>query len=340
VAITTRADDAILIEFAPDGSVEWERNYGSHAGPTRHSLCTAGDGYLIAILPDVWSDLNTLEFVLTHADGTLRSRDEWVDSPRRIFSVAETRDGSFILAGSVWTTPSNLDIFVARTEPGTMTEYWAKTDGTRNSDYIVQAIALDDDAVLFGVLDDPPETPLDRGDEFLMRMDPGGRERWIRNVSEFGYIYDMTPDGDAGLAVVAHHVDDGSKIARLNGSGAIVWEQSLSAESGVRGSPISIVAEANGFVVTGAVSSDDYPDSDILLATVDINGHGHAFPPHEPVCLDPVTPPPPSTVPGTQRSYSVAHNTGIGMEAIWALASDFVVAVGDSGYIALYDGSS
>jgi hypothetical protein len=210
--------------------------------------------------------------------------------------------------------------------------------GAQDYDHAVQVAALDNDAVLFGVMDNPPD-PILRGWEYLMRLDPDGNIVWTRDVSSLGYMYDLTPDGDGGLSVVAHHVDDGAKIARLNGSGAVRWERTL-ATGASRSGLLSIVEDNSGYVVTGTAVTGEYSDLDMLLARVDGNGNGHVFPSHEPECLDPVPPPPPSTVPGTQRSYSVTHETGLGMEAIWALSSSFVVAVGDSGYIALYDGSS
>jgi hypothetical protein len=300
-------------------------------------LCTAGDGFLITVLPDVFADLNTVEFILTNADGTLRSTTEWAESPRRVFSAAETEDGSFILAGSQWKTPSNLDIFVARTEPGSFTEDWAKITGTQNYDYARRAVALNNDAVLTGIMDDPPD-PLEDGYVYLMRLHPDGRKVWTRNISALGYISDMTQASGA-LAVAVNSPDEGAKIALLSGSGSVMWERTVGIGAD-RESVYSIVADTDGYVVTGTTQAESSTDLDLLLARTDLHGNGYSFPPHEPECIDSVTPPDPSDIVGTQRSYSMVYDTEIGMEAIWALSSDFVVAVGDSGCIAQFDGTS
>ncbi len=340
VAVTTREGDTFLIKFASDGSIAWERDYGSYsgAGPAWYSLCTAGNGYLLTVMPDVWADLNTIEFFFTYADGTVRTTAQWPSTPRRIFSAAETQDGSFILAGAQWKTPSNLDIFVARTEPGSVTEDWSILTGTQNHDHAWLTVALDDDAVLFGMMDDPPEPP-SAGYPFLMRLRSNGQKAWTRDISELGYVSGLTTMGD-DLALAANNgTNGGAKIARLTGRGTVVWERTVG--TGVdHESVLSIVADDEGFVVSGTTRPEISTDTDLLLASTDLDGSGYPFPPYEPECIDPVTPPDPSHVVGTQRSYSVVNNTGLGMEAIWALSSDFVIAVGDSGYITRFDGTS
>jgi hypothetical protein len=336
VAISRRDAEAILIKFASDGSVAWERNYGAHPGTTIYSLCTAGDGYLITILPDAFAELNTLEFIFTNVDGTLRSKDEWVSSPLRMYSSCETRDGSFVLAGSQWTTSSNLDIVVTRTKPGVIDEDWTQTIGGQDDDYAVRVVALDNDVVLFGILDDRgyPE----RGDYFLMRLRSSGGQMWTRNINEIGYVNDMTAVG-GDLFLAGRSPVDGPIITHVRGTGSVVWESPVGGESS-QVSLLSIAADAGGFVITGVTRTEENADNDILLARLNRYGHGYAFPPHERECMDPVSPPIPSNVFGTQRTYSVVYNTGLGMEAIWAHSSDFVVAVGDSGYIACFDGNS
>lgn len=276
VAITSRGDQAILIKFASDGSVAWEQNHGSYAGAAWYSLCSAGDGFLITIVPDVFADLNTVELILTNPDGTLKSNDEWTDSPLRIFSAAEAEDGSFLLAGGQRTTPTNFDIFIARTNPGSFTEDWAKIMGGQDGDHAMHVVALGNDAVLFGSMDDPP-TPLDTGRKYLMRLLPDGQKEWTRDISSLGYVYDMVPTSDGGLAVVLECPDGTAKIARLRGSGTVVWERGLVGNSQSEGLH-SIASAAGGFVATGFIQPEESSDTDIILVRTDLNGNGLAFP--------------------------------------------------------------
>jgi len=337
VAITTRDDDAMLVRFAPDGSLAWERNHGTRTGIAWYSLCNAGSGFLISVLPDVFSELNDVELILTNADGTLKSSDTWPSTRRRVFALAEVQDGSFVLAGSELVATDNSDLFVVRTLPGSLSEDWAITTGTPNRDHIESMAALGNDVVVFGNMDDPPGGG-QQGYWFLRRVDSRGDEAWTRNIDELGYVVDMASTHDGALAIAAHTAEAAS-VARLNSDGSTAWTRDVG-NDGYREGLRAVSTDAEGFVVTGTAVAGVYTDTDFLLARTDLAGNFQAFPTADPECTDPVAPPPPSNVVGTQRSFAVSHDNGGGLDAVWALSSDFVVAVGDSGYVTRFDGSN
>jgi hypothetical protein len=336
-AITTRSNTAVLVKFASDGSLSWERDYGTHVGASWYSLCPAGDGFLIAASPDVLAKQNTIELFLTDAEGHQRDQKEWPSSNQRPFTAAQAADGSFLLAGGIWTTPSNLDIFISRTRPGSLEEDWSRTIGGENTDYAMLVIALHNDAVLFGARNGVPNAA-GHDDYYLMRLLSDGSDGWSRNINQIGYVYAMTPTHDSGIALVSH-TSDRVTIARLDGGGSVIWDRAVE-KDGAQTALLSITPDDKGYVAAGFTQTDDDTDLDIMLVRINDKGAAHNFPDHTPECRDPVTPPAPVHLTGTQRAFSVVHDVERSMKAIWAASPNFVVAVGDSGYVTHYDGNT
>ncbi|MHC4197180.1 MAG: hypothetical protein ACYSRP_04600 [Planctomycetota bacterium] len=120
-------DDTWVLKLRPDGTVEWQKIYGTRAGDGAWASAieeTGDGGYIIAGWTSLWiDDINNevldILVIKLRPDGTV----EWhrtydIDGYDRAESVQQTDDGGYIVGG--WTGPSTsekIDLFVLKLRP-------------------------------------------------------------------------------------------------------------------------------------------------------------------------------------------------------------------------------
>ena len=126
--------DALLLKFATDGSLVWQRTYGTSTGEFGGHVAVASDGSIYLVGSTRSSDPNSTDMFIAKfaADGTLVWQKTWgtTDSPEDATGVAVGADGSIYVAGSTPSTTVQFasDIALLKLDPaGTL--LWQRTYG-------------------------------------------------------------------------------------------------------------------------------------------------------------------------------------------------------------------
>jgi len=272
--------DIWIIKLDENGNKEWDKTFDKDKNDVAYSIIQTKDGgYAIAASTGfkLWGEANCWVIKLD-AKGNM----EWENSFGgtgwdEIFSIVQTKDGSFVTSGCVWSKGAGRgDIYVAKlNKSGDLV--WDKTFGGREDDEAHSIIQTEDGGyVLTG---------------FTLSEDTGDRDIWVIKLDKDGNkVWDKTLGGasedwansivqtkDKGYMVAGWTKSMGAGktdvwIIKLDKRGNLIWDKIFGGSEDDEAHSI-IQTEDGGYAVAGWTKSKGAGNSDVWVIKLDENGN-------------------------------------------------------------------
>jgi hypothetical protein len=255
--------DIYLIKTDRDGIEEWSDLFGgSLEDEGRAGQQTADGGYVVAGFDREGAGMSYASVIKLQAeDRRIWSRTYGVSSRDEAFSVQQTLDSGYIMAGWTWSDALNTpDAFLVKTDQAGNT-VWARRFGGSGWDGARSLLGVEDGYVFSGVTDPGEGTFYDA---WLVKTDFSGTQVWSQTYDAGAYEWadcvSRTWDGGFVLAGRTGPLgpDPLSDLdvywVRTNSKGEHIWIRSISGPGDEWASCVQQTLDG-GFILAGATNS-------------------------------------------------------------------------------------
>jgi len=276
------AYDAYLVKLDDQDQVTWAQTYGGKASDYANAVAQTGDGGFICagLTKSLGSGKYDAYLIKTGPNGNL----EWEktyggDGDDRAFSVRQTADGGFIVAGYTDSKGAGEDdVYLLKTDArGELV--WERTFGGELDDrarYVTSAPK--GGFLVVGYSVSFAEGKELSADIYILKIDGDGNEEWARTFgttdTDYGYWLEYTPDG--GYVISGYNVtyQVGARdfyIVKVDADGNDTLDKSIGGPLYERSGNI-LLSDDGGYVLAGHRETHGETDSDIWLVKTDANG--------------------------------------------------------------------
>jgi hypothetical protein len=280
---TDKVGSVWLIKTDPEGNKIWDKTYSKFDWNEARTVQETSDGGYI-ILGTTFSAAThkgSFWLVKTDPDGNNEWDRIFGDSAHDIgYSVLETEDGSFVLAGKtetygagsrdLWLIKTNSDgnIIWDKTFGGSETDGAYSLQPTKDGGYIITGWTAS-----YGVGGE---------DLWLVKTDSSGNKEWDRT---FGGPEDdggnfVLPTEDGGYVVTGGKKTDQDAnlwIVKTDSAGNNVWDRTFGGSGEDWGWSL-LATRDGGYIITGGTESYGAGNSDVWLIKIDSEGNCDAYP--------------------------------------------------------------
>jgi hypothetical protein len=262
------SSDAYLIKTEPNGTMQWQKTFGT-SGPEYGSSVqqTSDGGYIITYWNSpfdatVWD----VHLIKTEPNGTMQWKKTFGGSDFDVgLSVQQTSDDGYVIAGRTYSFGAGQgDVYLIKTEPnGTM--QWEKTFGASGNEYgnSVQQ-TIDGGYIIAGITDS-----FGAGvyyDVYLIKTDPNGSSEWQKTFGASGteYASSVQQTSDGGYIITGWTMSFGAGnndvyLIKTDPNGSSEWEKTFGGISENYG--YSGQQTADGEYIIAGYSDSDSPGS-------------------------------------------------------------------------------
>jgi outer membrane protein assembly factor BamB len=264
-----------LVKTNATGDTLWTRTYGGASDDRGYSVQQTSDGgYIVAGWTESFGNSDQVYLVKTNASGdTLWTRTYGGTNDDEGYSVQQTTDGGYIVAGYTYSFGNAAQVYLIKTNSGGDT-LWTRTYGGTNVDggYSVQQ-TQDGGYIVAG------ETySFGNGSQvYLVKTNSGGDTLWTRTYGgtddDCGSSVKQTTDG--GYVVAGgynYYGSDGQVyLIKTNASGDTLWTRTYGGTNDDGGGSVQQTQDG-GYIVAGATTSfgNGYQ---VYLIKTDANGN-------------------------------------------------------------------
>jgi len=267
--------DVYLVKTDPNGNSQWQKNFGGTSDDHGLSVQQTSDGgYIIAGYTEVYTMGNNVYLIKTDPNGNSMWQKTfgWTDSEHG-FSVQQTSDGGYIIAGFIWLTfDSQSDVYLIKIDPNGILK-WQKTFGANNYDFgrSVQQ-TTDGGYIIAGYTN---SYGAGRDDVYLIKTDPNGNKKWQKTFGgsdvDDGYSVQQTSDG--GYIIVGFIGGVGTSpirggdvyLIKTDSNGNSQWQKTFGDSSYAdRGYSVKQTFDG-GYIIAGSTASYGAGSNDVYL---------------------------------------------------------------------------
>jgi len=271
--------------LAAGGSIEWQNTFGGNNVDYGYSVQQTTDGgYIIAGYTYTDSaapnDYWRIYLVKTDASGNL-IWDKTLgvsDADDFGYSVQQTSDGGYIIAGQTRSSPLQNDnnLLLVKTDAGG-NSLWRKTFGGSSNDlgYSVQQTS-DGGYIIAGYT-----TSFGAGswDVYLVKTDAYGNELWSKTLggsgAETGESVQQTTDGGYIIAGITDSFGAGSwdvYLVKTDASGNLIWSKTFGGSGDDYGYSVQQTSDG-GYIIAGYIFRSPSGPVDVYLLKTDASGN-------------------------------------------------------------------
>jgi len=272
--------DFFLIKTDASGNVQWAKTYGGTGDDRAYSVQQTSDGgYIVAgYTYSLGAGGRDFFLVKTDANGNLQwAKTYGGTSWEEAYSVRQTSDGGYIVAG--WTVSFGAglgDFFLIKTDANGNVQ-WAKTYGGTDSDWARFVQQTSDGGYI--VAGWTQSFGAGSRDILLIKTDANGNVQWAKTYGGTSYerAFSVQQTSDGGYIVAGYTWSFGAGFSDLfliktDASGNLQWAKTYGG-TGID-STISVQQTSDGgYIVAGWTDSFGAGSWDILLIKTDANGN-------------------------------------------------------------------
>jgi hypothetical protein len=269
---------ALFTEYAY-AQVRFAKTYGGTSDDmARFVQQTSDGGYIVVGETNSFGEFELAIFLIkTDAKGNVQwAKTYEVMDFEYAYSVQQTSDGGYIVAGLTTHFRGNLDILLIKTDANGNV-IWAKTYEGTDYDYVSSVQQTSDGGYIVTGL--TGSFGAGESDIFLIKTDAKGNIQWAKTYG--GTSYDeafsvqQTSDGGyivAGLTRSFGAVGDDIFLIKTDAKGNIQWAKTYGGKGSERASSVRQTADG-GYIVAGYTDSFGAGEKDIFLIKTDANGN-------------------------------------------------------------------
>jgi len=265
--------DFYLVKTDALGNIEWEKKYGGSDNEEAYSIeQTTDGGYIIA---GETRSYGAGEFdvylVKTDALGNIEWEKTYGGSDyEEAYSIEQTTDGGYILAGGTISYGVNGDAYVVKTDASGNKE-WEKTYGGSNTEYIRSVHQTTDGGYILA--GDSANFSIEWYDIYLVKTDASGNKEWEKIIDsgswDDGFSVEQTTDGgyiiagDTGFC----DVNGDAYLVKTDALGKIEWEKTVGGSDYDCACSVGQTTDG-GYIIAGDTASYGAVGVDVYLAKV------------------------------------------------------------------------
>ncbi len=271
--------DFLILKLDSSGNRQWSKTYGRSNIDFAQSISQTSDGgYIVA--GNTWSyGSGSSDFLILKLDSSGNrqwSRTYGGSNYDFAYSISQTSDGGYIVAGYTRSYGSGYYDFLILKLDSSGNRQWSRTYGGSNHD-IAQSISQTSDGgyIVAGYT----QSYGSGGSDFLiLKLDSSGNVVWSKTYggSNDDVPYSISQTSDGGYIVAGSTWSYGSGnndflILKLDSSGNVVWSKTYGGSNDDVPYSISQTSDG-GYIVTGYTDSYGSVYSDFLILKLDSSG--------------------------------------------------------------------
>jgi len=267
--------EVYLVKTNTTGDTLWTQTYGGANEDYGYSVQqTSDEGYIIAGNTRSFGNDVQVYLVKTNASGdTLWTRSYGGTYTDRGYSVQQTSDGGYIIAGCTYSFGAGYaDFYLIKTNASGDT-LWTRTYGGANEDYGYSVQQTTDGGYIVGGW---TRSFGDSTQVYLVKTNATGDTLWTRNYGGWGedYGWSVQQTSDSGYIVTGEAELFGSYkvcLLKTNASGDTLWTQTYGGVGIDWGYSVQQTTDG-GYIVAG-VSGSVGNGLQVYLIKTDVNGN-------------------------------------------------------------------
>ncbi len=268
--------DIYILKLDSRGNIEWERTYGGRGYDEAYSVQqTADGGYIVAGSMQVFEGYklkgSEIYVLKLNSDGSI----EWEKTYGGIaaYSVRQTSDGGYVVAGVTRSSKGDRDICVLKLDSNGNV-VWNKTYGGSGNDVATSIQQTADGGYIIA----GATRSVKKGGIYVLKLDPNGNIEWDRTYGKSKYdiasSIQQTNDGGYIVAGIIDSLENRNDIyiLKLDSNGNVQWSRTYGG-SDVDGIYSIQQTKDGGYIAVGMVDLFGKRKGDIYILKLDSNGY-------------------------------------------------------------------
>lgn len=272
--------DFWIIKLGENGNIEWDKTFDEDEHDIAYSIIQTKDGgYAIAggTGKRFWGEVNCWVIKLDDKGNIEWDNNFGGTGWDEIFSIIQTKDGSFITIGCVWSKGEGRgDVCVVKLDiRGNLV--WDNTFGGSENDEARSIIQTDDGGYAvagFTVLEDTGDR-----DVWVIKLDKEGNKIWDKTLGgtseDWANSIIQNKNGNYMVAGWTKSMGAGNTdvwIVKLDKRGNLIWDKTFGGSENDEAHSI-IQTDDGGYAVAGWTKSKGTGNSDVWVIKLDENGN-------------------------------------------------------------------